>query len=605
MANLTTTTRMRLPAGPHEDELDGMGALFGRLERRLHVHLRDLDCGLVRDGAPADRNELKTMFCARHGITARHYNSLLRAIDGKHASIVEKAKLDARDFTDRLKAVRKKIDKAKAKLKADAKARAGIATRATAGKAPTVSQKRDLLTEDDRKAIRRGLHGRKRKEAKLRGQIARAEHLAALKVPPIVFGTRKLLRSQPADTASPEFAAWRKSWRYARSAQIFCVGSKDEPGGSQTCRPLWDGWETGVIGLRLRRLGPVAAGAPTHLEIPGIALNKHARAVLGPVRDRFLANGAIAITVRFLRTPPEETIPAGMSAWEAFITVEEEVANTVFAPDRRVLGVDVNADHLAWALLTPDGNRLKTGRIDLHLDRLSAEARRSLICEAASKLVRIATRDGAQIALEDLDFSRKKREMAIRPESAARRRNLHALPYAAILEAIRRRAARAGVPFRAVNPAYTSVIGRVNFVTRQGLSTHRAAALAIGRRAQGHSERAHYCSPESGASGPPVGAVKPRRHVWTQWAQIHRELLRLDAVARKSARSKTAGEIPCPGPGLFRGRRPAPRRNTAPPFAPEAGWMDDIPYVSDQLPAGDTVSPLAPDLSGVGLAALS
>jgi IS605 OrfB family transposase len=264
--------------------------------------------------------------------------------------------------------------------------------------------------------------------------------------------------------------------------------------------------------------------------------------------------------------------------------------------------VDVNADHLAWALLSPDGNRLRTGRIGLPLDGKRAEARRSLICEAASALVKVATAEGARIALERLDFSRKKRELSLRPESANRRRRLHALPYAAVLEAVTRRAARAGVAVVRVNPAYTSVIGRVNFATRHGISTHRAAALAIGRRAQGHSERPHYPLSRPEAKDPSLGAVQPRRHVWRQWVVVSREVSRLDAVARKSAASR--GEV-APGPGPFRGRRPASGRARPTPSAPASDritgpfedWIPDFPPVPGQEPTGNTVKPAASDLS--------
>ena len=40
-----------------------------------------------------------------------------------------------------------------------------------------------------------------------------------------------------------------------------------------------------------------------------------------------------------------------------------------------------------------------------------------------------------------------------------------------------------------VSPAYSSVIGRVKFIERYGLSVHQAAALALARRLLGCSER--------------------------------------------------------------------------------------------------------------------
>ena len=371
-----------------------MGELFSQLERRLHVALRAIDRDLP--GAAESRNALKVAFCAEHGITARHYNSLLRALDGKHVSVIEKAKIDITDLEDRLKSVRKKITESVKKLDKDAAARARIAARAAAGKAPTRGQARDRLNDKDRAALRRGVHGRRRQASRLEGRIVRLRVLTELQVPPIVFGSRKLLRSRPKDGTPEGRESWLRRWRDARSAQIFSVGSKDEPGGSQCCRPLWDGWETGTIGLRLRRIGPVPAGASPHIEITGIPLNKHAAALLGPVRALFAAKGSTAVSVRLVRTLADELVPEGSSRWEALITVEEAVPDAPSRAGGRVLGVDVNADHLAWALLSADGNRLKTGRIRLPLDEKSAEARRSLICEAASALVKVAATEGGR-----------------------------------------------------------------------------------------------------------------------------------------------------------------------------------------------------------------
>ena len=48
---------------------------------------------------------------------------------------------------------------------------------------------------------------------------------------------------------------------------------------------------------------------------------------------------------------------------------------------------------------------------------------------------------------------------------------------------------REGVEVHQVNPAFSSVIGRVKFMERYGLTVHQAAALALARRLLGCSER--------------------------------------------------------------------------------------------------------------------
>ena len=50
------------------------------------------------------------------------------------------------------------------------------------------------------------------------------------------------------------------------------------------------------------------------------------------------------------------------------------------------------------------------------------------------------------------------------------------------------RGIRQGVQVYQVNPAFSSVIGRVKFMERYGLSVHQAAALVLARRLLGCSE---------------------------------------------------------------------------------------------------------------------
>ena len=58
------------------------------VERHLH---RALEEAVHQVGGNAERlrdlrNALKSRFIAGHGITARHYNSILTALEGRHAS---------------------------------------------------------------------------------------------------------------------------------------------------------------------------------------------------------------------------------------------------------------------------------------------------------------------------------------------------------------------------------------------------------------------------------------------------------------------------------------------------------------------------------------
>ena len=87
---------------------------------------------------------------------------------------------------------------------------------------------------------------------------------------------------------------------------------------------------------------------------------------------------------------------------------------------------------------------------------------------------------------------------------------------------------REGVEIVAVNPAYSSVVGRVKFMERYGLTVHQAAALVLARRYLGCSERIPrrwVCPVGNGVQAAFTLPVRKRvKHVWTYWGAITGQL---------------------------------------------------------------------------------
>ena len=69
---------------------------------------------------------------------------------------------------------------------------------------------------------------------------------------------------------------------------------------------------------------------------------------------------------------------------------------------------------------------------------------------------------------------------------------LSSFSYTKIIEMLQSAAYRQGIEVMQVSPAYTSMIGDIKFIKRYGLSKHIAAALCIGRRSKGFSEKLPY-----------------------------------------------------------------------------------------------------------------
>jgi IS605 OrfB family transposase len=135
------------------------------------------------------------------------------------------------------------------------------------------------------------------------------------------------------------------------------------------------------------------------------------------------------------------------------------------------------------------GNLLKSKSfiMDLPLQDKSSDARIDTLSCALDKVVNYALMHKLPIAAEELDFSAKKSNMT--RKSKKHRVMLSSLMYSKYQELLASKCARAGVELIKVNPAYTSVIGRIKYTLPYGQSVHLAASGVIARRAQGYREK--------------------------------------------------------------------------------------------------------------------
>ncbi len=106
---------------------------------------------------------------------------------------------------------------------------------------------------------------------------------------------------------------------------------------------------------------------------------------------------------------------------------------------------------------------------------------------------------------------------------------LSSFAYRSILTHIKSRAQKQGVEIQEVNPAYTSLIGRVKFSKRYGLSIHHAAALVIARRSLRFSEKLPSSLKDiPDGRGGHVALSLPARnrgeHVWALWRKLGKKL---------------------------------------------------------------------------------
>ena len=212
--------------------------------------------------------------------------------------------------------------------------------------------------------------------------------------------------------------------------------------------------------------------------------------------------------------------------WRVFATTDMMDVPVVTDKGRGAIGVDLNAGHLAVAETDVSGNPVKSFSVPLVTYGKSQSQAEAIIGDAVASVVEYAREAGKPILIEQLDFRQKK--AVLEGENARYSRMLSSFSYGKIKAFFLSRGYREGVEVHQVNPAFSSVIGRVKFMERYGLSVHQAAALVLARRLLGCSERIPRRWVAPVGNGVHVAFTVPARkrvkHVWTYWGAISGQL---------------------------------------------------------------------------------
>jgi len=173
----------------------------------------------------------------------------------------------------------------------------------------------------------------------------------------------------------------------------------------------------------------------------------------------------------------------------AFISVEEKFPPITIKKDNGIIGIDINAYpfHLALATASKDGNLKNYQAISLHeLLDVSSEKRQYLEWQIAHQIIEIAKKENKAIAIENLDKLPKGK----RGDGFAKlRQKLQKWIYKRLLNKIEITARRNGIEIRKVNPAYTSLIGKLKYAPQFNIDKDIAAAFVIARRGLGYKEK--------------------------------------------------------------------------------------------------------------------
>ena len=460
--------------------------LYGLVQRKLFAEV-----------AAGQSSSLKSEYLQRYGIPARMFNGVRVSLEGKVASVREQQKL-------RLDALQRLIDRAQRQ----------IADAAERGRWDQVHQKRRRLID-------------------LRHTLTALEADLAEERVRLCFGSKRLWRKQHhlAANGYGSHEEWLADWREARSDEFFVLGSRDETAGCQLCVATVA--DDGTLILRLRMPDCLADQHGKYLTIRGVHFNHGHEQVLAALDSnaeyrRYRGeHGDKAARATTLGQAIGYRFKRDRKGWRVFATTDMMAVPVVTDQRRGAIGVDLNVDHLAVCETDSSGNYINAFSVPLVTYGKSQHQAEAIIGDAVASVVEHAREVGKPIVIEKLDFRRKK--ATLEGESHRYSRMLSSFSYGKIKAYFLSRGYRQGVEVHQVNPAFSSVIGRVKFMERYGLSVHQAAALVLARRLLGCSERIPrrwVCPVGNGVHVAfTVPARKRVKHVWTYWGAILGQLI--------------------------------------------------------------------------------
>jgi IS605 OrfB family transposase len=150
--------------------------------------------------------------------------------------------------------------------------------------------------------------------------------------------------------------------------------------------------------------------------------------------------------------------------WRVFVSIAIPEVAVICNRPAGVIGVDVNADRLAVTETDRFGNPVGSWVIHCGTYGRASERRVAIVGDAVKQVVAIAVDRRKPIAIEKLDFWKKR--ATLEAESGKHARMFCAFAHTRIQAVIRARSYEAGIEVLDTNPAYSSIIGKYKFASR-------------------------------------------------------------------------------------------------------------------------------------------
>ncbi|MDJ0592961.1 MAG: IS200/IS605 family accessory protein TnpB-related protein [Pleurocapsa sp. MO_226.B13] len=447
--------------------LTKMSELYSAIEKDMHVAL--IDGGKIET--------VEKIFQSQYKVDSTTVRNVYHDLKGKHKGIKELRKTQAKSLKSTIKSIKAFIKKK--------------------------SKKKTLTAKD-----KFNLHQKKRR-------LAIKEHkLKALESKRIklCFGTKKLFKAQYhlKENGYDSHDEWLHDWRKARTSSFMMVGAKTYASGNQLCRLTTEGeLKITVPPCLLDEFG-------THVRCEGINFRYGQAFVdiaLTPVQRFSTRNGGKkkASRIGTERAVTHRFVSKG-NLWYLHTTVELPDTPWISHRNNGALGIDLNVDSIAWAYCDKEGNLKDKGQVRIDLEDKSSKQTSHLLSMALAQVLDKAVEYECPIVIEKLDFTSKKSRL--REYGKRYARMLSQFAYSKFADLVQSKAQLSAIQVISVNPAYSSLIGMVKYMSLYGLNSGTSAALVLARRCLRFSERLPRVLYAL------LSPVDDNKHVWSYWARI-------------------------------------------------------------------------------------
>lgn len=400
-----------------------------------------------QDPLIAQKSKLNTLMQNKFNISTRGANSIISYVAGRHRSLLELKKTELRSFQSEINELNKDITELSIKVNNLSRKAAN-------------NQLNDKQLKKYRNAKIRLITMKKRLDRR-NNALPKIEKQIETKKLSLCFGSKTLFTHQRLER---DHLSWYMDFIEARDSFIYYLGRREETSCNQQCQLFYDK-KYNSFKIQLRKEYDYQA-------------NDRDKYVYGECYFRY-GNKEIQEVLSFKNSPISYRILKRGSRYflQATITAEKVDAQQ----ESKIIGVDFNQGFVALSEIKEDGNLINTDKIYYRFRK--GDGSKNNLRVLADTLAKRCISNNASLAIEDLNFAKKKTKAMKHKKDKKYNEMLHSLAYSNFSEFIKRACFKHNIHLSLVNPAYTSIIGKEKYSENKKLNVHTAASYVIGRRA--------------------------------------------------------------------------------------------------------------------------